>query len=116
MISENGSAVAIVADCSAASPPVRRSAPPIRPCSAHQKTRWRLLVSVAPPAASVSTTSEPESDEVTKNTATSRTATDDVSAGNGRYWKNWKSATDRSLATAADKAPLATVVSMYSAV
>src|SRR5690606_30803199 len=109
---ENGSAVEMVADCSAERPPAASRTAATAPLITHQKTRWRNGLSVRPPAAIVSMTSEPESAEVTKKMAISSTARVEVAAENGRYSKNWNSATDRSACTAVDSAPPATVVSI----
>jgi hypothetical protein len=108
--------VEIVADCKAESPPAASRTLATTPPSAHQKTRCSTGVSVLPPDAMVSMTSEPESAEVMKKMHTSTTASVDVTAGQGRYWKNWNKATERSALTAAASAPWATVVSMNIAV
>src|SRR5690606_26993253 len=76
----------------------------------------RSGLSVRPPAAIVSMTSEPESAEVTKKMAISITVRVEVTAEKGRYWKNWNSATERSACTAVASAPPATVVSICMAV
>ncbi len=74
----------MVADCSAPRPPASNRPAATTPSMTHQKMRWAVEVSVSPPAAMVSTTSEPESDEVMKNTATRMTASVEVTAGSGR--------------------------------
>ncbi len=53
------------------------------PSNAHQNTRWTTGASSLPPAVMVSTTSEPESDDVTKKITTSTMATADVRPARG---------------------------------
>ena len=48
----------------------RASTTATSPSKIAQKTRWGMGASTLPPAVMVSITSEPESDEVTKNTIT----------------------------------------------
>src|SRR5690625_6149128 len=71
----NGSAVLTAPACSAARaalPPTASSTPATTPSITAQNTRWGTGESVLPPAVMLSMTSEPESDEVMKNTSTSR--------------------------------------------
>src|SRR5690606_35977223 len=82
-----GKALAIVADCSAPNPPASSRLAATTPSITHQNTRWPVVVSVSPPAAMESTTSEPESDEVIKKMATRIMASVEVSPLKGRYWK-----------------------------
>src|SRR5690606_3912278 len=67
-------------------------------------------------AASVSITSEPESADVTKKTATRATATAEVIDDQGRNSKNSKSAIEASMAAARDRLPSAMFMSMKIAV
>ena len=53
------------------------------PSNAHQNTRCTTGASSLPPAVMVSTTSEPESDEVTKKITTSTMAMHDVRPASG---------------------------------
>ncbi len=57
--------------CNAPSPPPIKSAAATSPSNVAQKTRCATGASTLPPAVIVSITSDPESDEVTKNTMTS---------------------------------------------
>src|SRR5699024_10316449 len=69
-ISEKGSALAIDAVCKAGKPPLINKVMATTPVEDAQKTRCHSGVSVRPPEASISNTSEPESAEVTKNKIT----------------------------------------------
>src|SRR5690606_1542961 len=102
MMMAKGSAEAIVADCNAPRPPAISSTMATSPSIVHQKTRCMVVVSVSPPAAIVSTTSEPESEDVTKNTVTRITAMVEVTVGSGRNLKNSNSPTETSSTTAAE--------------
>ncbi len=66
----NGSPVEITIACRLASPPPSNSAIATAPSKIAQNTRCGTGASTLPPAVMVSITSEPESDEVTKNTTT----------------------------------------------
>jgi hypothetical protein len=111
-----GRALAMVADCSAPSPPASSRPAATTPSIAHQNTRCPVVVSVSPPAAMESMTSEPESDEVMKKMATSRMASVEVRPLNGRYSKKWKSPVEISAAMARPTSPAAIPVSMTIAV
>ena len=90
---ENGSAEAMVADCSACRPPASISAIATRPSEPAQKIRCHTGVSSWPPEASMSTTMEPESEEVTKNTTTIRVATPEIKPDQGNCSRKRNNAT-----------------------
>ena len=76
-MTENGAAVDTATVCSAVSaapPPTTSRTAAATPSRIAQKTRVDLGVSTAPPHASMSMTSEPESDEVTKKNTTTMIA------------------------------------------
>src|SRR6056297_1163506 len=79
-----GKPVEITADCSDDRPPPINSTIATAPSKTHQNTRWLTGASTLPPAVIVSITSEPESEEVTKNTITRITARVEVIAASGR--------------------------------
>src|SRR5690554_2621957 len=85
IITAKGRALVTVIDCSAFSPPASSSTAAITPWDEAQKIRCQTGVLEAPPAARESTTNEPESDEVTKNTTIRMTATKEVMELSGRY-------------------------------
>src|SRR5690606_7468888 len=96
-----GKALAMVAVCNAANPPASNNAAAIHPSETDQKMRCHTGVSsLVPPEVSMSTTNEPESDDVTKKVITSTVASSDETLDNGRYSRNWNNATDVSAATA----------------
>src|SRR5690554_3766355 len=70
--------------CKATRPPPRIRAMATSPSKVHQNTRWGLGELTLPPAEMVSITSEPESDEVTKNTTTSTIPIKEVICASGR--------------------------------
>src|SRR5699024_9599058 len=86
-ISEKGSALAIDAVCKAGKPPLINKVMATTPVEDAQKTRCHSGVSVRPPEASISNTSEPESAEVTKNKITIHTATNDSTKEKGNCSK-----------------------------
>src|SRR5690554_7529054 len=104
MITVNGSALARVAACSAPRPPASSSAMATTPSSSAQKIRCHTGDCSSPLEVSMSTTSDPESDEVTKNSTTSSVATVEVTAVSGSSSRNRNSATEVSAATASDSA------------
>ena len=53
------------------------------PSKTHQNTRWAIGVSSLPPAVMVSMTSDPESEEVTKNTTTNTRPMNDAVCASG---------------------------------
>src|SRR6056297_237919 len=84
----NGKPVASARACSDDSPPPSMSAMPISPRNTHQNTRWAMGASILPPAVIVSTTSAPESIEVTKKISTSRMPMPEVSVASGYSARN----------------------------
>ena len=78
-----GKPVAMALACSAASPPPSSSAIATSPSKVAQNTRCATGASTLPPAVIVSITSEPESDEVTKNTSTSTMPISEVMPASG---------------------------------
>src|SRR5690606_4245501 len=112
----NGRAAAMVAVCSAPRPPATSSAAATMPSTTAQNTRCHTGESSWPPLVSMSTTSEPESDEVTKKVITSKVATSDITADSGRCSKNWNSATAVSAATASASAEMPCIMTMWMAV
>src|SRR5690554_7111233 len=83
MITANGKALAMLMVCSADSPPATSSAEATAPCSVAQNTRCHTGVFAAPPEASESMTSEPESEEVTKKVMINTTVTKDTMDDSG---------------------------------
>ena len=79
---ENGSALAMVAVCSALRPSASR-AMATTPISTDQNIRCQSGEWSLPLEASMSTTSAPESAEVTKNTTTISTATSEITLPSG---------------------------------
>src|SRR6056297_4083161 len=78
-----GKPVEITADCSDDRPPPINSTIATAPSKMHQNTRCETGASTLPPAVIVSITSEPESDEVMKNTITSTMPTKEVISVSG---------------------------------
>ena len=99
MMMANGSALAIVIVCKALSPPARSNAPATTPSVDAQNTRCQTGVRAAPPAASESITSEPESEEVTKNVMINSTAMNEAIDVSGSNSKSLNSATALSACT-----------------
>ena len=88
---ENGAAVDTATVCSAvsaASPPTTSSTAAATPSRIAQNTRVALGVSTLPPHASMSMTSEPESEEVTKKNTTTMIAVTLRIGPSGRVPKN----------------------------
>ena len=79
----NGTPVAVTPACSADKPPPISRTMAINPSTTHQKIRCGTGASILPPAVIVSTTSEPESEDVTKNTSASTIAMVDAVLVNG---------------------------------
>src|SRR6056297_1859722 len=104
MITVNGSAAAIAAVCSADSPPASSSTAATTPSLNAQNTRCQTGGLSWPPEVSVSITSEPESDDVTKKVTTRMVATSEDTEANGKYSRNRYSAVGTSASTAADSA------------
>ena len=102
-ITENGSALAMVAVCKAVRPSASSSAMATAPISSDQKIRCSMGVRSAPPEASRSTTSAPESAEVTKNTATMAIATMDTTPLQGNCSRKANSASELSPCTVSAK-------------
>ncbi len=88
------------ADCKAPKPPARSNAMATNPSVKAQKILCQTGLSSFPPDAIVSITREAESDEVTKKTAISITATIEVNPEKGKCSKNLKSAVETSFETA----------------
>src|SRR5699024_10407675 len=76
---------------SAASPPTTSSTAATAPSRIAQKTRVAFGVSTLPPQASMSMTSDPESEDVTKKKTTTRIATTLSTMPMGNTSKNWNS-------------------------
>ena len=74
-----GTLVASTAACKEANPPPSSRAIATNPSIKHQKTRWGNGASDFPPAAMMSITREPESDEVMKKRSVRSIATEDKS-------------------------------------
>ena len=68
-IKAKGSPVTIDAVCKACKPPPTKRTAAIVPSAKAQKIRWPIGESIFPPEVRLSTTKEPESEEVTKNPA-----------------------------------------------
>src|SRR5690554_1110718 len=100
MITAKGNALATLIVCSACSPPATSSTAATSPCSTAQNTRCHTGVAAAPPEASESITSAPESDDVTKKVTISTTVRKDVTADNGRCSNSLNSAIAVSACTA----------------
>src|SRR5690625_1667652 len=103
----NGSAVLTAPACSAARaalPPTASSTPATTPSITAQNTRWGTGESVLPPAVMLSMTSEPEADEVMKNTSTSSTPRMGHIEASGRSVSIWNSASS-DLSTASTSSP-----------
>ncbi len=95
-----GKPTVIAAACmapSASSPPPYKSAAAIVPSAVAQNMRCRMGTSSFPPAVMLSITSEPESDDVTKNTSTRTMATNEVTSGKGKFSSIWKRASELSV-------------------
>src|SRR6056297_201278 len=86
-----GKPVEITADCSDDRPPPINSTIATAPSKMHQNTRCETGASTLPPAVIVSITSEPESDEVTKNTITRTMPITEVMVANGKAASIWNS-------------------------
>src|SRR5690606_19870468 len=86
------------------------------PSSTDQKTRCQVGESSAPPEVSMSTTSEPESDEVTKKVTTSTVATSEETDASGSSSRKRNSATDSSAATASASPVMPCTITMWMAV
>jgi hypothetical protein len=112
----NGRAAASVAVCSAPRPPASSRVAASRPSTTAQKTRWHVGDASWPPLVSMSTTSEPESEEVTKKVATSSVASTDVSPASGSCRRNSKSATASSIATTSARPVIPCTSTMWIAV
>src|SRR5690554_836554 len=69
--------------CKPTKPPPSISTMATTPSKVHQNTRCGVGALTFPPAAMVSITKEPESDDVIKNTTTKRKAMNDVICANG---------------------------------
>jgi hypothetical protein len=96
----NGRPTVIAAACnapSASAPPPNSSAPAITPSITAQNTRCGVGASTLPPAVMLSITSEPESDEVMKNTSTSTIARNEVMPAIGKFSSIWNIASETSL-------------------
>src|SRR3989338_1205152 len=79
----NGNPVDTAMACKDTSPPPSNRAMAITPSIITQNTRCGTGALTLPPAVMVSITSEPESDEVTKNTITSTMPINELSSANG---------------------------------
>ena len=90
MTKANGKPVASAAACIALSPPPSRRAIATNPSALHQKTRCTAGASNLPPAVIVSTTSEPESEEVTKKMISRTILTNEASCVNGSCSKHFE--------------------------
>ena len=101
MIREKGSALAMVIVCRALRPPASSSAAATAPSEEAQNTRCQTGVVVAPPDASESITSEPESEEVTKKVTIRMTVRKDTTLEKGSTSKSLNSATAWSACTSA---------------
>ena len=98
-IKVKGKAVAIEPACkalNASAPPTYNNAIATEPSANAQKTLCTTGASSFPPAVILSITSEPESDDVTKNTITKNIAIKDVKSENGRFSNIWNIAKDLS--------------------
>src|SRR5690606_17306914 len=84
----NGNPVSTEPACKAVRPPAINSAAATAPCKVTQNTRCTTGVFSSPPALMLSTTSEPESDEVTKNATITSTANADVTWAKGNLSSN----------------------------
>ena len=84
MMIANGNALTMVMVCSALKPPANNSTDAMAPSSTAQKIRCQAGVSSTPPDARESTTSEPESDDVTKKVTIRHTARNDTSVDQGK--------------------------------
>src|SRR5699024_1008160 len=81
----NGNAVASAADCNATSPPASSRAAATAPSSTANVTRDQMGGFGCPPEASISITSEPESEEVMKKIATRKIAITEKMLPSGRF-------------------------------
>src|SRR3546814_9032124 len=98
-MTENGKALAMVAVCKAVRPSASKRAIATTPISDDQKMRCHTGEFSAPPEASRSTTSAPESADVTKKTTTMAMATVDVMLANGSCSRKANNASELSCAT-----------------
>ena len=88
--SVNGKPVDTAMACSATRPPPKISAIATKPSKVHQNTRCGVGASILPPAAIVSITNEPESDEVTKKTITRIMPISDVMPVSGSITRGYQ--------------------------
>src|SRR5690606_32023189 len=88
-----------VAVCNAVNPSASNKAMATTPMSEDQKIRCHTGEFSAPPDASKSTTSAPESADVTKNTTTIAMATDEVMLARGNCSRKANNASELSWAT-----------------
>src|SRR5690606_36156172 len=113
---EKGSALAMVAVCKAVRPSANNSAMATAPIDSDQKMRCQTGVRSAPPDASKSTTSAPESAEVTKNTTTMAMATNEMTLPQGICSRKANSASVVSLCTVSAKPWTLSIRIMWMAV
>lgn len=116
MTIENGNALAMVAACNDSSPPATSNAIARPPTSSAQKIRCQTGDSSSPFEVSMSITKAPESAEVTKNSATRMTASEEVSMVSGRCSRNSKSAIELSVETACTNCWMPSARTMCNAV
>src|SRR5690554_2034288 len=116
MMIANGKALAIAAVCSAVRPPASKSTAATIPSELAQNTRCQAGVSMRPPEASESMTSEPESDEVTKKVMIRITVTNDNMLVIGKFSYSLKSAIAWSACTSAIRVSRPSFMIMWSAV
>src|SRR5690554_2072589 len=95
----NGNALAIVMVCNAPNPPANSNVMATRPSPLAQNIRCQTGVSSRPFEHNISTTIEPESDEVTKNTTTIKVATTLKKLLHGNCSRNANSAIETSFCT-----------------